>query len=111
MPRLLRDTLIAEGVSPDRIELIIREPDAIDHGVKICGPGDLLLLFVDQVTRSWKQVIYAGGRRPEEEAPRPAASVVTSPLPPAAPAPSLASLNLVRDERGVRLAGANEEAD
>ena len=111
VPRRLRDALIAEGVSPDRIELIIREPDAIDHGIKICGPGDLLLLFVDQVTRSWKQVIYAGGRRPDEEAPRPAAPVVTSPAPPAAPAPSLASLNLVRDERGVRLAGANEEAD
>jgi hypothetical protein len=33
--------------------------------MKLAEPGDLVVIFADDVTRTWKQVIYWG--RPESE--------------------------------------------
>jgi cyanophycin synthetase len=108
VPNMLRDHLLAAGVSPDNIEIIIPETEAIDHALGLCKPGDLLLIFGDKVTRSWKQVIYFGGHNPvvAETAP-----VVTEPVAEATPAAALEGLELVRDSRGVMLASADEEGD
>jgi cyanophycin synthetase len=106
VPHLLRDGLLAAGVAADQILVIPEEQSAVDASLREARPGDLLLIFADAITRSWKQVIQF---RPEAPA-RPADRLRPSrPEPEPAPAP-VASLVLedrrrefVRDVRGVWL--------
>jgi cyanophycin synthetase len=102
VPQLMRGFLIEAGVSPDAIDVVPEEPDAVEHALGLCRPGDVLLVFGDQITRTWKQIIYHGGRRPE---PTPAAAPVVAEEAAPAELPGVA-----RDERGVFLA-VDEEAD
>ena len=54
---LLRAGLRAHAVSEDRIEVILDEQQAIDAGLNACEPGDLLLIFGDNISRCWKQIV------------------------------------------------------
>jgi cyanophycin synthetase len=111
VPLMLKRRLEAQGVQPAHISLIPDEQEAIDAALRMGRPGDLLLIFADALTRSWKQVIKF---RPEgAPAPRKPES---QPAP--MPEPAMASGDdaalpdmegLVRDERGVRL--GREEDD
>lgn len=58
MPMLLRDALIADGVSPDAIIIIGEEDKALDAALEMAQPDDLVLYFCDAITRSWKQIIH-----------------------------------------------------
>jgi cyanophycin synthetase len=104
VPRLLREALMANGVSPDQIEVIPDEQTAVDTALREAQVGDLLLIFADAITRTWKQVIQF---RPDA-APRLAEwPRISRPEPAlAAVAPSLEDhrREFVRDSRGVRLA-------
>ncbi len=106
VPELLRTTLLAAGVPDAQIRICDSEPDAIDAALRACNPGDVLLLFVDQVTRSWKQVIYFGGRTGVETGQAAADVVVETPA--LAPMTDFAGMSLIRDLRGVLVA---EQAD
>jgi cyanophycin synthetase len=106
VPRLLARGLAEAGVSAEQIQIVDTEEPAVDLALSICQPGDLLLVFADKVTRTWKQIIYHGGRKPEAEADAP--PVVQPAV--AAPTPSVDGLVFVRDERGV-IAITQEEAD
>jgi cyanophycin synthetase len=110
VPLMLKCRLEALGVRPEQVSLIPDEQEAIDAALRMGRPGDLLLIFADALTRSWKQVIKF---RPEG-APAPRKAEAT-PVP--LPEPAFASADdaalpdiegLVRDERGVRL-GREEE--
>ncbi len=69
---LLREGLNAAGVSDDRIVHIEQEPEAVEAALRGSKAGDLLVIFGDDITRTWKQIIYFGGGRegrPTSEAP------------------------------------------
>jgi cyanophycin synthetase len=112
VPHLLRDGLLAHGVPAEQILVIPDEQAAIDRSLREAQSGDLVLIFADAITRSWKQVIQF---RPESPAtaverrkkPRPEPALVGEP---AAMAPLVdeGRREFVRDVRGVRLA---READ
>ena len=107
VPYMLRETLIASGVSPDWIEVIPEEPTAVATALAMAQPDDLLLIFADQPVRTWKQVIQfrPDSQAPVERIPRPVFVEV-----PQVPALSLGESDaLVRDERGVRLARETED--
>ena len=109
VPQLLRDALVANGVPPDRIQAIPDEQAAVDMALREADAGDLVLIFADAVTRSWKQVIQF---RPDA-APRPTERVRHS-RPEVIIAASTDGLEdhrreFVRDSRGVRM--AREEAE
>ncbi len=108
VPRMLQDTLLANGVRPDQIDVIPEEPAAVGHLLAMARPGDLLLIFADQVSRTWKQVInFRSEAAPLPERPR--EPVTLAPSPPR-PEPVLSEYaTLVRDERGVRLAREDED--
>jgi len=110
VPEMLRDQLLAKGVAAGAIEIIPDEVLAVDAALECAKDGDLLMLFVDNVSRCWKQVIhYEGHRRdvPHADVVKPVHSFVEID-PEAFQLDS--GVRLVRDERGVRVA-REEESD
>ena len=106
---MLRDGLLSAGVPADHVEVVPDEQVAIDTALREAQPGDVLLIFADAVTRSWKQVIQF---RPEAPPARGSERPRTSrPEPQPAPLAPLEDRRreFVRDTRGVWL--AREEAD
>ncbi|HEX6314376.1 MAG TPA: Mur ligase family protein, partial [Gemmatimonadaceae bacterium] len=57
VPLLLREGLLEAGVPADRILVVPAEPDAMLAGLAAAQPGDLLLLFTDNVYRTWQQIV------------------------------------------------------
>jgi cyanophycin synthetase len=117
IPALLRAALLEAGVPADAMDVIPDEREATDHALRLAEPGDLLLVFGDALTRSWKQIISfradlpAAGPTPSRTGT--AGSMVAS-EPPSRPAAEPAAWaarraeadveeQLVVDERGVRL--------
>ena len=110
VPRMLRDQLLANDIEDSAIELIPDEVTSVASALEMAQEGDLVVIFVDDVRRSWSQVIQHEGDNVATstgEAAKPANSFVEED-------PEAFSLDpgarLVRDERGVRLA-REEESD
>ena len=84
--------------------MIPDEQQAVDAALREAQPGDLLLIFADAITRSWKQVIQFRPEAPSRPVDRPRASR-PEPAVPAAMAPMLedSRREFVRDSRGVWL--------
>jgi cyanophycin synthetase len=57
VPTLLRDALVGHGTPADQIAVIPDEQAAVEAALREAQPGDLVLIFADAITRSWKQVI------------------------------------------------------
>jgi cyanophycin synthetase len=124
VPQLMRAALIANGVAGAAIEVIPSETAAVDAALNMATQGDLVLIFGDQIQRTWKQIIYFNRDEPEEPAPagtrEPAAPVPDDPLAAATPVPDapdvpqsllLGGIRMVRDARGVRVEAEPEESD
>jgi cyanophycin synthetase len=100
VPRIIARALQAGGVAEAAISIIPDEQQAIDAALRMGQPGDLVLVFADALTRSWKQIIKF---QPEGDAPRPAARVEAPVLEPAMDEALYAVMEgVVRDERGLR---------
>jgi cyanophycin synthetase len=106
VPRMMRQALIDNGVDDASITVIPDEVEAVNAGLQQAAPGDLLVIFGDDTTRCWKQIIYfsSDGATPDAEAAPKTTAVDTS----------FEDMfendqNLIRDERGVRLARENSE--
>ncbi len=112
IPNMLAEELTASGVAPEAIEVIPSEREAVERVLATAGEGDLVLMFADDLARTWSQVT--------QHAPDPEASETNfeeeSPSPPPAdlselPPELLGDEEIIRDERGVLLAAPEEEAD
>jgi cyanophycin synthetase len=117
VPRIIAAALRAAGVPESAISIIPDEQEAIDAALRMGAPGDLLLVFADALTRSWKQITKfkpAGSSAPARpEGPVPAAPARTAerrgePAPDAGPQ-AYSLEGLIRDERGVRFAPESED--
>ncbi len=123
VPQMIAAVLRQQGVHDDQITLIPDEQQAIDAALRMGQFGDLLLVFADTLTRSWKQVTKF---KPETTAPAPTATAGAAPAatllaepgeraaeePRASPQSddgALLATGFVRDERGLRFVG--EAAD
>jgi cyanophycin synthetase len=127
VPQLLRTALIANGVAEAAIEVIPSEQEAVDAALNMAEHGDLVLIFGDQIQRTWKQIIYFNREEPEGAVPAetrkpeaPAEPVPDDPLAAATPVPDapdipqsllLGGIRMVRDSRGVRVETEPEESD
>jgi cyanophycin synthetase len=112
VPQLLREALLASGVASEQILVIPNEQAAVDAALREADAGDLLLIFADAITRTWKQVIQF---RPDaaprliEQRPRisrPEPVVVGS-----SNGQEEHHREFVRDSRGVRIAREEQEED
>ncbi|MEP5764237.1 MAG: cyanophycin synthetase [Halieaceae bacterium] len=109
VPQLLRAGLIANGVKDEQITIIPSEEEAVNASLERGTEGDLVMIFGDNITRCWKQIIYFGGERDADETA------------PEVPEESETAHNLgtfleegqqvISDERGVRLAREEEGDD
>ena len=112
VPALLREHLLAAGVADAAVEVIPDEAEAVDHALRLAAEGDLLVIFGDDITRCWKQIVQFGAAGGDGGATPTAAPARPDPTP--APAFALQKgQRLVHDDRGVRLVNdaPDEEAD
>ena len=111
VPQILRKQLIKSGVDKKAIQIIPDEQEAIEAALRMAHEGDLVVIFGDEITRCWKQVIHfdpdqsqmAGG-----EPIQPVTSYVSEDPEAFTMEPGA---KLVRDERGVRLARTEPDSD
>ncbi len=109
VPQMMRQALIDNGVDDAAITIIPDEVEAVTAALERAAPGDLLVIFGDDTTRCWKQIIYFNS---DSEAPVTEAAPVASPIDTSFEDMFESDQNLIRDARGVRLArDISEDAD
>ncbi len=107
VPRIIATELKAQGVSDAAIDIIPDEQLAVDAALRMAVHGDLVLVFADALTRTWKQITKF---QPTGEAPRVAARVELPALDTRQDESMFAAMEgVVREERG--LVFEREESD
>jgi cyanophycin synthetase len=99
---MLKNKLLEEGVSADQIEVVADEQEATARALEIAEPGDLVLLLADAIKRTWKQIIYFNSGAKVEDVPK--RSSVNIELPDTEDFNFHEDLEIISDERGVRIA-------
>ena len=108
VPELLKRGLIEGGVDEGAIEIIEEEEAANEAALRMARGGDLVLVLADHVARSWKQIIYFEPGEDVMSEARPAKAVEI-------PQEFLGEfeidddVELIRDERGVRIARETDD--
>ena len=108
---MLAAQLRENGVADQQVQVIAEESDAVLAALDMAVEGDLLVIFGDDIKRCWKQVagyeVGESGRRKSETRTLVESFVEEDPE-----AFRLdADMELIRDERGVRIARLDEESD
>jgi cyanophycin synthetase len=112
VPGILRQSLIDAGVDPAAIEVIEDEQAATQAALERARAGDLVVIFVDQVARTWKQIIYfkpADDVRQERPDLGRSSTAVIETLPGSEDYAPDGDIEIRQDERGVFI--APEESD
>lgn len=111
VPRIIAKALYAAGVPQEAVSIIPDEQESIDAALAMAREGDLLLVFADELVRSWKQIIHF---TPEGLECAPAKS--SESVPKSAPRPTMLDEGsfedigeVVLDERGLHV--SREEDD
>ena len=126
VPQMLRKALLAKGVPDASILVIPDELEAVDRALQLGREGDLVLIFADAITRSWKQILHfvpevaGAGPRVSAASATPAGARASNglvargcrtrrPRRRHSTPPAFDGDMLVRDERGVRLARESDD--
>ena len=100
VPRIMAKALAAAGVAEDAISQIPDEQLAVDAALKMGSTGDLVLVFADALTRTWKQIIRF---TPDGDMPKPTPRAEIPELQTSMDERLVAAMEgVVRDERGLR---------
>ena len=111
IPMMLRDTLLANGVPSDCIEVIPDEFAATQAALEMAEQGDLLMVFADSIARTWKQIqeFQSDGKGEKQDA-APSHAVDLGEYIDTSSLGLDDTIEMVRDDRGVRLV-SNEQSD
>lgn len=104
---MLKNKLLEEGISADQIEVIPDEQEAVTRALEMAETGDMILVLGDNVKRTWKQIIYFNAGTRVDVSGKKAATTID--LPSTADFAFADDLEIISDERGVRI--AREEGD
>jgi cyanophycin synthetase len=107
IPIMLKDKLLEEGIHADAIEVVPDEQEATSRALEMANSGDFVLVLGDNVKRTWKQIIYFNSGAHAEEVGTKAPVAID--LPETDDFSFSADIEIISDERGVRI--AREEAD
>lgn len=58
VPEMIKARLIELGVDEAAIQIVPKEEESVDTALNMARPNDLVLIFCDGITRSWKRIIY-----------------------------------------------------
>ena len=108
VPNMMRKVLLDNGIKPEQIEIVPDEQAATLHAMEMATAGDLVLVLGDDIKRCWKQIIYFNSEDREDQAANSATPKVALPEVPGFEMSG--DMDLIRDERGVRIA-RGEESD
>lgn len=100
---MLQKKLLEEGVRADRIEIIPDEQEATSRALQMAQQGDLVLMLADNIKRSWKQIIYFNSAAKSDEISK-RATTATVKMPDAGEFSFDSDVEIISDERGVRIA-------
>ncbi|PRY20958.1 cyanophycin synthetase [Aliiruegeria haliotis] len=96
VPEMLKATLMEAGVPEAQIQIVPEEEQSVQTALEMARPHDLVLIFCDGITRSWKKIIYFQPKEaPQPVPPEQMAEVQGFDVP--------EGYKLVSDDRGVRL--------
>ena len=117
VPRMMEAELLATGFGREKMQVIPDEQQAIAAALEAGKRGDLILVFADKISRSWKQVIYFKPLSDEKPGSVPPAAAPSAPAPvvalPHGDAPVsdvvMDGALVIEDERGVRLAREQDD--
>ncbi|MCH8943929.1 MAG: cyanophycin synthetase [Proteobacteria bacterium] len=104
---MLKNKLLEEGISADQIEVVPDEQEATARGLESASSGDLVLVLGDNIKRTWKQIIYFNSGAKVEDSGKKTTAVMD--LPDTGDFSLDADLEIISDERGVRI--ARDEGD
>ena len=104
---MLKNKLLEKGIPADQIEVVADEQEATTRALESAAPGDLVLILGDNIKRTWKQIIYFNSGAKIEDTGR--KSTVSMELPETDSFAFDADVQIISDERGVRI--AREEGD
>lgn len=107
IPNMLSDLLKANGVNSDAISVVPDEADAVQTALDMASEGDLVVIFGDNLTRTWKQIIHFGDR--DEDAADNEGDEQDAPDSKGYEVLIEGDMELISDERGVRLARDTDE--
>jgi cyanophycin synthetase len=111
VPRMLQEQLLSSGVDDRCIQVVPKETTAVNTALETAGKGDLVVIFGDNIERCWSQVAGHRDESDEEDTPSPDVPVQSF----VEEDPEAFTLDpdseLIRDERGVRIARVEEESD
>jgi cyanophycin synthetase len=99
---MLKNKLLEEGISADCIDVVPDEQEANSSALQMAGQGDLVLVLADNIKRSWKQIIYFNSEAKGDDVTKKA--TVTIELPQVDDFSLDDDLEIISDERGVRIA-------
>ncbi|MGY6554027.1 MAG: cyanophycin synthetase [Wenzhouxiangella sp.] len=106
--QMLAARLRLKGISEDRIEVIPDEQTAVERALSSAAAGDLVLVLADKVKRCWKQIVqFKPGIETTPRIPR----VTPVEMPGLEGFKLDDKVELISDERGVRIARSGEDAD
>ena len=125
IPQMLRQALLDAGMAEDAVETIPDEAEAVERALGLASPGDLVVVFGDNIERCWTQIVQYGTPSgdgqvsPPPDEPDGAAEVgsespVETPVelgPEGETFVLREGQTVVRDRRGVRIVTPDEEAD
>ncbi|MDJ0708780.1 MAG: cyanophycin synthetase [Woeseiaceae bacterium] len=104
---MLKNKLLELGTSTDQIELIPDEQEANTRALEMAETGDLILMLGDNIKRTWKQIIYFNSGARTDSGGKKATTTIDLPESVGFEIPE--DLEIISDERGVRI--AREEGD
>ena len=110
VPEMLRKTLVGAGVNADNIQVIASEVDSVKSALELCEEGDLLLIFGDEITRCWKQIIHFESATHTGQGEKDISSKPSYAHADTAVFELSDGQRLIKDERGVRIA-KDEQSD
>jgi cyanophycin synthetase len=110
VPQMLEKELRDNGINKDRIKIISDEQKAVAHGLKIASEGDLLMIFGDNIKRTWEQIV---NHKMDDHDPENIVDInaIDTPTPDSDDSFNMdENVTIIKDERGVRIA-KDEDGD
>jgi cyanophycin synthetase len=115
IPQKIANTLKEQGIAAENILVIADEVEAIDKALHMAAQDDLVIVFGDEITRCWKQIINFNRNHDEPVVVKEKSNVPLTFLSDnneSDPFILESGMKIVKDERGVRLVSQyDEESD